>query len=57
MMKQMCQLYKIPSKNTIKSTIDKKYVVENRLRNDLQKVLYFSLMTDIWMDTQQINNF
>lgn len=58
MMKQVCLLYKVPSRNTMKNIIDQKYeIVENRFRMALQNVNNFSLTTDIWTDTQQMKSF
>lgn len=58
MMKQVCPMYKVPSRNTIKNLIDQKYsIVENRFRMALQNVNHFSLTTDIWTDTQQMKSF
>lgn len=51
-------LYKVPSRNTIKTYIDDKYkFVESIFRSELKNISYFSLTTDIWTDSQQMKSF
>lgn len=51
-MKQHFPLYKVPTRNTIKSNIDKMYNIESKkFKNCISSVQHMCLTTDIWTDT------
>lgn len=51
LLKVICPLYKVPSRNTIKSKIDEKYVyLAKHFKNKLYKSNKFTMTTDIWSD-------
>lgn len=52
-MKVTCPLYKIPSRNTIKNKLDKKYIqLAGKFKEKLRTVNNFTLTSDIWSDLQ-----
>lgn len=58
MVSKLNPLYKVPSRNTIKTYIDDKYkFVESIFRSELKNISYFSLTIDIWTDSQQMKSF
>lgn len=52
-LKVACPLYVIPSRNTIKNNLDKKYkYLSTKFKHRLQNKKNFSLTSDIWTDIQ-----
>lgn len=53
LLKQVCPMYKVPTRNTFKNFIDNKYeIISNIFKEQLRSINYVTLTTDIWTDTQ-----
>ena len=58
LLQTLCQLYKIPSRDTIKRRVDEKYsVLSTQFRDKLAQVQNVTLTTDIWTETMQMRSF
>jgi hypothetical protein len=58
LMKHVARLYKVPTRNTIKNYVDKKYeVISTTFKNILKKSKYFTITTDIWTADMQSKSF
>lgn len=58
MLQTICPLYKPPGRDTIARRIDDLYtVMENKFREELSKVPFVSITTDVWTETMQMRSF
>lgn len=58
MIKTICPLYKLPSRNTIERRIDDIYdVIAGDFRKTLSTVQYVAVTTDAWTETMQMKSF
>lgn len=58
LMKQVAPLYKVPTRNTIKNNVDRKFeVISTAFKNILKKSKYFTITTDIWTADMQTKSF
>jgi len=58
MIKTICPLYKLPSRNTIERRIDDIYdVIAGDFRKILSTVQYVVVTTDAWTETMQMKSF
>ncbi|KAE9542349.1 hypothetical protein AGLY_003476 [Aphis glycines] len=54
----ICPLYKLPGQDTIARQIDDLYtVMASEFREELSKVLFVSITTDVWTETMQMSSF
>lgn len=58
MLQTICPLYKPPGRDTIARRIDDLYtVMARKFREELSKVPFVSITTDIWTETMQMRSF
>lgn len=58
MLQTICPLYKPPGRDTIARRIDDLYtVMASKFREELSKVPFVSITTDIWTETMQMRRF
>ncbi|XP_046800992.1 E3 SUMO-protein ligase ZBED1-like [Lucilia cuprina] len=58
LMKEVCPLYKVPSRETIKSRIDTKYeVMSNIFKSFINNAESYCITYDIWTETMQNKSF
>lgn len=56
LIKELNPLYKLPTRNTIKNLIDKKYDTQAAVfREKISSISYVSITTDVWTDLQTKN--
>lgn len=58
MLQTICPLYKPPGRDTIARRIDDLYnVMASNFRDELLKVSFVSVTTDVWTETMQMRSF